>query len=105
MTIFVDTLTDWGWQLRGRRTPSCHMFTDSVELEELHAMAQRIGMKRAWFQPHSVCDHYDLTASRREAALALGAVSVTHREASRIWKERRARLAQCVPPPATAPLF
>lgn len=94
MTVYVDKLEDWGWNLRGRTVQSCHLFTDSLELDELHLFAERIGLKRTWFQPHRVAPHYDLTASRRRAAVALGAVEVGRREASRIWRARNAELAQ-----------
>lgn len=89
MTIYVDALAQWGWKLRGHTVPSCHMFTDSVDLSELHEMALRIGMKRQWFQPHKVAPHYDLTASRRAQAVQLGAIEVGRKEASQIWKARR----------------
>jgi hypothetical protein len=93
MTVYVDGLEAWGWKMRGRTVPSCHMFTDSRDLEELHAFAARLGMKRAWFQPHKVAPHYDLTRSRRDMAVSLGAVQVGRRDASRIWRERRALVA------------
>lgn len=93
MTIYVDTLENWGWKLRGHTVASCHMFTDSADLEELHVFAEKLGMKRTWFQPHRVAPHYDLTKRRRDAALALGAVSVVRRDASRIWRERRELVA------------
>lgn len=89
MTIYVDSLENWGWKMRGRTVASCHMFTDSLDLEELHRFAERIGMRRAWFQPHRVAPHYDLTPSRRAMAIRLGAVFVERREASQIWKKRR----------------
>lgn len=69
MAIYVDRLENWGWKLRGRVVMSCHMFTDSLDLEELHQFAERIGMQRAWFQPHRVAPHYDLTPSRRTEAV------------------------------------
>lgn len=94
MTVFVDSLAEWGWKMRGRTVPSCHMFTDSADVEELHAFAVRIGMRREWFQPHRVAPHYDLTESRRDLALVLGAVSVERREASLIWRARRELLAR-----------
>lgn len=93
MTIYVDSLQAWGWKLRGHTVASCHMFTDSLDLEELHAFAQQLGMKRAWFQPHKVAPHYDLTERRRNDALARGAVPVDRRQARQIWRERRERLA------------
>lgn len=93
MTIYVDSLVSWGWKLRGHTVQSCHMFTDSADLEELHAFAEKIGMKRKWFQPHRIAPHYDLTKSRRDAALVLGAVAVERHAASRIWRERRELVA------------
>ena len=93
MAVYVDALVQWGWKLRGHTVPSCHMFTDSVDLTELHDMALRIGMKRQWFQPHKVAPHYDLTASRRSLAVQLGAIEVGRKEASQIWKSRREAIA------------
>jgi hypothetical protein len=51
-----------------------HMTSDTPE--ELHAMADKLGLKRSWFQPHRRpgFQHYDLTPSKRARALALGAV-------------------------------
>jgi hypothetical protein len=94
MTIYVDSLESWGWRIRGRTVQSCHMFTDSVDIEELHAFAEQVGMRRAWFQPHRVAPHYDLTSSRRTLAVKAGAVEVGRRDASEIWRARRA--AVCV---------
>lgn len=89
MTIYVDKLESWGWKLRGHAVDSCHMFTDSVDLEELHSFAESIGMRRAWYQDHRVAPHYDLTPKRRAQAVQLGAVEVGRKEASAIWKARR----------------
>lgn len=89
MTVYVDQLENWGWKMRGRIVASCHMFTDTVDLTDLHAMAAQIGMKRAWFQQVRAAPHYDLTASRRRAAVALGAVEVVRHEAVGIWRARR----------------
>jgi len=72
MAVYVDRLMNHGWVLRGRNVPNCHMFADSIE--ELHAMAETIGMKRSWFQDKPRFPHYDLTASRRESAIAHGAI-------------------------------
>lgn len=49
----------------------CHLWADSIE--ELHAMAAKIGMKRAWFQDKDGFPHYDLVPTRRAAALRAGA--------------------------------
>lgn len=50
----------------------CHLWADS--LDELHAFAARIGMRRGWFQDHAILPHYDLVPSRRAHALRLGAI-------------------------------
>jgi hypothetical protein len=57
--------------------------------EELHAMAAKIGLKRAWFQTN-LEPHYDLTASKRKQAVAAGAVELEDRpfhEILRKWRE------------------
>ena len=56
---------------------SCHLFADSDE--ELHEFAAKIGMKREWFQPHRVANHYDLTPARRKMAVKLGVTETTAR--------------------------
>lgn len=89
MTVYVDHLEDWGWKLRGRPVQSCHMFTDTVELDALHELATKIGMKLSWFQDKPRCPHYDLTPARRRAAIAAGAVEVDRHAAVAIWRERR----------------
>lgn len=77
MSVYVDAL----FVMRGRDSQAarlgalnghrwCHLMAD--DLETLHAFAARIGMKREWFQG----DHYDLTPSRRAAAVKAGAVEV-----------------------------
>ncbi len=69
----------------------CHMLADS--LEELHAMAARIGMKRAWFQPKST-PHYDLCQDRRRLAIAYGAVEIDRVRTVEIIHQWRARASQ-----------
>ena len=86
MSVYVDALMRHGWVLHGRATASCHMYADDVD--ELHAMAARIGMKRAWFQEHDRLPHYDLTPSRRALAVANGAVEQTGRQLVRFMRER-----------------
>lgn len=81
--ILVDGLS-FHVAARKRDLPSlywCHMVSDASE-EELHAFADRIGLKRAWAQlrPHASAAHYDLTPRRRALAIKLGAVEVTGRE-------------------------
>lgn len=52
----------------------CHLWADTHE--ELHAMARKIGMKRAWFQDRKGFPHYDLVPGRRAAALKVGATEI-----------------------------
>jgi hypothetical protein len=58
-----------------------------IYVDELHAFALRIGLKRSWFQAHPLHPHYDMTPARREIALLTGAVFVPAKE------QARARLA------------
>ncbi|MGE5513016.1 MAG: DUF4031 domain-containing protein [Bacteroidota bacterium] len=93
MTIYVDALRDNGWVLRGRRVQNCHMYTDGP-VDELHAMADRIGMRRSWFQADDArLPHYDLTPSRRAAALLNGAVEATSRDVWEQMKRNRAKVS------------
>ncbi len=70
MTVYVDKLPS-GW---GKWSGGAHML--GSDLNELHAMADRIGLKRAWFQGDKTFAHYDLTASKRALALDAGAVPI-----------------------------
>jgi hypothetical protein len=61
------------WPFRDRLW--CHLVSDS-SYDELHAVAEALGIPRRGFQG----DHYDLPADLRGAAIALGAEPVTGRE-------------------------
>ena len=54
----------------------CHMF--SPDLEELHTMADLIGIKRRWFQDPLTMrvswPHYDIDEIRRSLAVSFGAI-------------------------------
>lgn len=97
MSVYVDWLMDHGWTLRGRRVKSCHMTADTPE--ELHAMAEAIGMKRSWYQsspPHSL-PHYDLTPSRRADAVARGAVELDRKTLCPTFRRIREHYPQDTP--------
>lgn len=68
----------------------CHLLADT--LEELHGFAERIGMRREWYQPRST-PHYDLSLRKREAALALGAVEIGREETVALIRKWRAARA------------
>lgn len=85
----VDELVDWpvsdkasaqAKRVFGPGKRSCHLTIEGSDLEPLHRFAELIGMKRAWFQDHRLMPHYDLTESRRAAALRAGAVFVSGRD-------------------------
>lgn len=64
----------------------CHMLADTVD--ELHAMADRIGVERRWFQGRKT-PHYDVCLSKRAQAVRLGAVEVGRREVVELVKKFR----------------
>jgi len=70
MTVLVDEAI---WPFRDKLW--CHLVSDS-SYDELHALAQRLGLPRRAFQG----DHYDVPAAMRDDAIALGALPVTGRE-------------------------
>lgn len=83
MTVYVDKMrADFGQMIM------CHMIADTDE--ELHAMADRIGVKRRWHQkpgtPHS---HYDICLSKRKLALSHGAKEVSNRELIEVIRRKR----------------
>ncbi|WP_141454363.1 DUF4031 domain-containing protein [Pseudoxanthomonas sp. z9] len=70
MSVYVDDAVHL-W--RGQRW--AHLMADT--LEELHAMAQRLGIPRRAFQNKTSGAHYDVTADLREDAIRLGAVAIS----------------------------
>jgi hypothetical protein len=82
MAVYVDHAFAHGdWS---RWTGGGHMQADTAA--ELHAMAERLGLRREWFQSKPARpwhDHYDLPRERRELAIELGAIAVSRAEAVR----------------------
>ena len=70
MTVLVDPAV-WPW--RDRRW--AHLVSDEG-YDELHAMAEALGIPRRAFQG----DHYDVPADYRKRAILLGAAPVSSRE-------------------------
>jgi hypothetical protein len=65
-----------------------HLFTDSVDIEELHAFAVSIGLRRCWFQDKHSRAHYDVTDKYRTRAIAAGAKPVHWRDVHTVWPRR-----------------
>lgn len=69
------------------RMKMCHMAADTVE--ELHAMADQIGVQRRWYQgpPKTMRPHYDICLSKRRLAIMHGALERCPRDI--LWAARR----------------
>lgn len=81
MAILVDPIFDHPGP-NGHNQWS-HMGSDDLSekgLAELHALAARIGLRRAWFQDMEYHKHYDVTPSKRALAIKAGAIEVSSRE-------------------------
>jgi len=84
MTVYVDDMrAGYG------RMKMCHMLADTDE--ELHAMAELIGVQRKWWQSpdHTSGSHYDIALSKRSLAVLCGAVEITLRQAGAMNSRRR----------------
>ena len=94
MPVYVDQLNIWGGDDAPRcfrHKPSCHMYADSIK--ELHNLAQKIGLKREWFQDHSLLPHYDVVPSKRLLAIKNGAVEVDRYHLVNYVRNKRQLLA------------
>lgn len=73
MTVYVDEAR----HAFGRMV-MCHMA--ALDVDELHAMAERIGVARKWFQDPKTMPvsrpHYDIAKSKRALAIAAGAQAI-----------------------------
>lgn len=83
MTVYVDDMA-----AAFGRMKMCHMLADTDD--ELHAMANRIGVSRRWWQaPPKHDSHYDIALSKRALAVRYGAVEVTLRQMALMNRQRR----------------
>ena len=82
--VYVD-----GARNRFGRMIMCHMLADSVE--ELHAMADKIGIQRKWFQapPKASTPHYDICYEKRKLAIANGAIECDRRKVVELIRQYR----------------
>lgn len=79
MTVWVDNAA-----VLFRGKPRFHLAASS--LPELHAFAERAGVRRCWFHPGQR-PHYDITEEQRARALDLGAVPVSPRTLVRLLQK------------------
>jgi hypothetical protein len=82
----VDNHNSPFYQNSGRKLLLSHMVADS--LDELHEMAEKIGVQRKWFQSGST-PHYDVCQTKRKLAILCGAISVDKRGMVEICKNLR----------------
>ncbi len=62
----------------------CHMIADTEV--ELHAMANRIGVARRWYQEN----HYDICLNKKMVAVQLGAIEISQRQCGcMVMKQRK----------------
>lgn len=84
MAVYVDDMrSPFG------RYIMCHMVADTDD--ELHAMADRIGVARKWHQKAGTHQsHYDIALTKRALAVAFGAVEIDRRHLAEIVRGKRA---------------
>jgi hypothetical protein len=89
MPVYVDC-AKIPFERPGKRTlKMSHMVATS--LEELHRMADVIGMRREWFQDKNT-PHYDVCWKKRGLALSEGAIEVDRREMADLCRQWRIAL-------------
>ncbi len=92
MTVYVDDAFAGDW---GKWSGGGHLQADSID--ELHAFAVSIGLRRSWFhvrpgRPWN--NHYDCTSTKRDAAIFAGAVPESIEDGSA--RRRRSRTTEQV---------
>lgn len=86
MTVYVDDMYKYSMGRFGRMKMS-HMITDAHE-NELHTMANKIGVARKWYQG----DHYDISITKRALAIKFGAIAITLRELAWLNREKQMKV-------------
>lgn len=89
MSCYVDPLSPTPRTATWRWDTGCHLLC--TDENELHDVARRIGLDRAWAQHPGTGDaHYDLTPARREQVLRMGlAKEVTKKVMASLFSGRR----------------
>jgi hypothetical protein len=91
VTVYVDDAAIRATVADGKREYKAqwyHLTADTKD--ELHGFAKRLGLQRRWFQdkPHGLW-HYDVTKSKRELAVRMGATEIAARDISVYQKPGR----------------
>ncbi len=102
MTVYVDAAMIPAKVRNGRVTHDsrwCHLMSDQLDPTELHEFAERIGLRRSYFQrgkrlgrpaEHDPAgDHYDVTEGKRRQAVAAGAVEIDRDGLVALMRTRR----------------
>lgn len=82
MAVYVDDMrAEYG------RMIMCHMIASTED--ELHTMADKIGVARKWHQkPPKHTSHYDIALSKKALAIEYGAIEITWKQAMQMTKQR-----------------
>lgn len=90
MAVYVDD-----FNAPYRNMTMCHMMADT--LDELHEMADKIGVNRKWFQGKQPWLHYDICLSKKKLAIRYGAIEITAREMVLKFKDKTLALDRFIP--------
>lgn len=90
MSVYVDRAF-----IAYRGMLMCHMVADS--LDELHVMADKIGVSRRHFQADASTPHYDICKTKRTKAVKHGAIEADRRTFVAAMRRIRASLSICAP--------
>ena len=87
MSLYVDPILRHGGSATFRWPRSCHLYADT--LDELHAIAAQLGLKREWFQDRKDLPHYDIVPGLRLRAIELGAIEHSREECVQFMRRHR----------------
>jgi hypothetical protein len=88
MAVYVDDMNE---SIMGsyKIAQMCHMLADTDD--ELHAMADKIGLDRRWWQSPDKASgsHYDIPSASRTLAVQHGAIEISMQQAAAMNTRRR----------------
>lgn len=65
----------------------CHMLTEVNNIEELHSMAQILGIRKYFQISNSGIPHYDICLEKKKMALKHGCVEINYKKLKLLIKE------------------